>query len=382
MVTEREIAKWKRKTEKTIGFKPYSLSKIMECDDALYYVIFGERSNGKTYSVLERALIMYVLHGEQSAYVRRYDVEFKGNRGKNLMSNFVSNGFVEFLTGGEWNNIRYWGGRWYLTKVDPETGETTSDSEPFMFAFALSTATSDKSVSYPKVTTIIFDEFLTRSFYMDDEFVLFMNLLSTIIRGRTGVKIFMLGNTVNKYCPYFSEMGLSHVQNMKPGDIDTYVYGDTKLKVVVELTKSNEAGKPSDCYFAFDNPRLRMITNGEWEINIYPRLKEHYRPKDVMFRFFIKFDGNSLKCDVVVNEEGIPFIFICPKRGDIKDVDNDLVYSPEYDIRPNWRRKITKPTLPVEHKITSLFRQDKVFYSSNEVGEVVRNYVLWCAHND
>ena len=37
----------------------------------------------------------------------------------------------------------------------------------------------------------------------------FMNVLSTIIRDRENIKIFMLGNTVNKYCPYFDEMGLT-----------------------------------------------------------------------------------------------------------------------------------------------------------------------------
>ena len=51
----------------------------------------------------------------------------------------------------------------------------------------------DKSNSYPSINTVIFDEFLTRRFYVPDEFILFMNVLSTIIRLRDNVKIFMLG---------------------------------------------------------------------------------------------------------------------------------------------------------------------------------------------
>ena len=57
--------------------------------------------------------------------------------------------------------------------------------------------------------TILFDEFITKGMYLTDEFMAFMNTLSTIIRQRDNVKIFMCGNTVNKFNPYFEEMGLN-----------------------------------------------------------------------------------------------------------------------------------------------------------------------------
>ena len=130
----------------------------------------------------------------------------------------------------------------------------------------------DKSTSYPDVTTVIFDEFLTRQSYLPDEFILFQNVLSTIIRGRRDVTIFMLGNTVNKWSPYFAEMGLKHVKEMEVGSIDVYTYGDSELTVAVEFTGSRHSSKASDVYFAFDNPRLNMITGseGSWEMAIYP----------------------------------------------------------------------------------------------------------------
>ena len=65
---------------------------------------------------------------------------------------------------------------------------------------------------------ILFDEFITRSMYLPDEFVIFTNVLSTIIRDRNNVKIFMCGNTVNKYCPYYKEMGLNNV-SIDPKDM-------------------------------------------------------------------------------------------------------------------------------------------------------------------
>src|SRR5699024_5250425 len=121
----------------------------------------------------------------------------------------------------------------------------------------------DKSTAYPKVKTIFFDEFLTRQYYLPDEFVTFMNVVSTIVRQRDDVIIFMCGNTVNQYCPYFTEMGLTHVKEMNKGVIEVYKYGESRLKVAVEYADSiSKSGKPSDVYFAFDNPNLQMITGG------------------------------------------------------------------------------------------------------------------------
>lgn len=102
----------------------------------------------------------------------------------------------------------------------------------------------DKSTNYDGIINAVLDEFLTRSYYLPNEFVLFMNVLSTIIRDRDNVKIFMMGNTVNQYCPYFAEMGLTHIKEMKKGDIDVYEYGESGLTVAVEYTDSpNKEGK-------------------------------------------------------------------------------------------------------------------------------------------
>ena len=213
--------------------------------------------------------------------------------------------------------------------------------------------------------------------YLPDEFVLFMNVISTIVRYRTDVKIFMLGNTVNKYCPYFNEMGLTHIKEMNAGDIDLYRYGDSELTVAVEYCLPNKKGKKSDLYFAFDNPKLSMITGGAWEMEIYPHLPYKYKPKDVLFIYFIKFDDELLQCEIV-NTENSVFTYIHRKTTELKDTDNDLIYSVDYDARPNWKRKLTKPTTDIEKKIAIFYTREKVYYQDNEVGEIVRNYLQWC----
>ena len=355
--------------------KFYSLKKILE-RKAVYNVIFGERSNGKTYSVLKYALEKYVKDGSQLALVRRWQDDLTGKRGQTIFNALVSNGEVEKITGGLWTNIYYYAGKWYLCCYT-DKGERILDEKPLAYGFSISAMEHDKSNSFPDVKTIMFDEFLTRTAYLPDEFVLFMNVVSTIVRQRTDVTIFMLGNTVNKYCPYFAEMGLTHVKEMKPGTIDIYRYGDSQLTVAVEYTEPNKAGKESDIYFAFDNPKLSMITGGTWEINIYPHCPVKYRPKDVQFTYFIQFDGELLQCEVVYTEK-MYFTFIHRKTTPLKDPENDLIYTPEYHGEPNYKRKITKPQSPLENKIAEHYKKDKVFYADNEVGEIVRNYLIWC----
>lgn len=354
--------------------KFYSLKKIME-KKAQYNVIFGERSNGKTYAVLKHGLENYIKTGKQLAIVRRWKDDFVGKRGSVMFDALTSNNEIAKISKGAWSSVYYYSSRWYLCKyVD---GDRVTDETPFAYGFALTSMEHDKSTSYPDITTICFDEFLTRTQYVPDEFILFMNVISTIVRHRTDVTIYMLGNTVNKYCPYFKEMGLTHIKDMKQGTIDVYTYGETALKVAVEYVKPNRDGKHSDVYFAFDNPKLSMITGGEWEIDIYPHCPVKYKPKEILFTYFIIFDGDILQCEIIRHDD-LYFTFIHRKTTPIKDEEMDVVYSADYSPRYNKLRKITKPQSKMEQKIADHFKKDKVFYQDNEVGEIVRNYLMWC----
>lgn len=373
--------------EEKSKYKFYTLDNINKID-AHYNIIFGQRSNGKTFAVLERILRRYYELGKKGAIIRRYDVDFQGKRASDLFEHLINNevrgNVIEEITNGEWTGIYYYSLRWYLCKYN-EKGIRIKDTEPFLYAFALNTMEHDKGVSYPDIDTIFFDEFMTRKYYLQDEFVTFTNVLSTIIRKRDDVKIYMCANTVNKYGNlYFSEMGITRYKDMKPGDLDTYqfaVHGNKTLKIAVEYADArNKNGSPSDIYFAFDNPKLKMITNGIWEMALYPHLPYQYdKKKDIDFTFFICWETEILQCEVIrLLEPDVVFIYAHRKTTELKYTDNDLIYSTNYDARPNWRRKITQPVYEFERKITHLIKNDKIFFQDNEIGEIWRNYIQWC----
>lgn len=352
----------------------YQLTDILN-KGADYNLIFGERSNGKTYAALSYGIEQFVKTGAQMAYIRRWMEDLRGKRSENLFANHAVNGFIEKVTDGKFNEVFYMGNKWFLSYYDKEKGKRFPDDVPFCYGFSLSAQEHEKSSSYPRVKTIVFDEFLTRQYYLPDEFMLFMNLLSTIIRQRDDVKVFMLGNTVNKYCPYFTEMGLKQVPIMEQGTIDIYKFGEGGAVVAVEYCSSIVKDKASNKYFCFNNQNLQMITGGKWELAVYPHLPTKYKPKDVLFTYYIKFNDVTLQGNIIqIGNEN--FTYIHMKTTPIKEEDTSLIYSLEMNGKPNYKRRLMSSATYLEQQVARYFAIDKVFYQDNEVGEIVRNYLV------
>ena len=356
--------------------KYYSLNKINK-KDATYNVIFGERSNGKTYATLKQVLENYFNDGSQFAYIRRWSVDVQPKRMNNLFNAIIEDGYLEKLSGGKFTAIFYRTGRFYLCTYNDKGKPIYNEEDIIGYAFSLSENEHNKANSYPRVTTIIFDEFLTNKIYLPDEFILFMNTVSTIVRQRTNVKIYMLGNTVNKFCPYFKEMGLTNILTMKQGTIDVYTYGETKLKVAVEYADSKKKFKKNNFYFAFNNPKLKMITGGAWELNIYPHAPVKWLPKNIMFTYFIDFNDSIYQCEII-NKDANVFTYIHEKTTPIKNPDKDVIYTLDYNPKINYNVNILKPLNDYQNKITWFYTHDRVYYQNNNVGDAINNYLKIC----
>ena len=361
--------------------KWYNYKKIDDTG-AIYRMIIGERSNGKTYGAMKKALENYVARGEHFALIRRFKDHMTTTRMNKYFNGLQENGEISKITKGEWDRVIYRSMEFYLAKWDDELGKVVKDSEPFGHGYSLNTPEADRGGDVPKVSMVVFDEFLTRSYYLPDEFVLFTNTLSTIIRKHdNGVVIYMLGNTVNRYCPYFDEMGLTKVKNQAQGTIDVYQYGCSDLTVAVEYCASmDKESNPTEKYFAFDNPRLKMITEGAWELDIYPHCPCKYTPKDVKFIFFVKWYEEILQCEII-KKDSMCFLYIHMKTTPLKNPDRDRIYQVDYNPRRNYFRKIDSPTDEIGKVIWSLFVKDKVFYQDNPTGEIMRNYLNWSRVN-
>lgn len=361
---------------------------IAEYPGCQYYMIFGERSNGKTYTVLEKIVQNYWDTGKQGAIIRRTEQNVKGITARTYFNGLIENGRISEITNGEWDGIYYYSMSWFLCKEDPDRpGHIKHDTKPLCYFFALNTWENTKGGQYPDVTTILFDEFMTRDRYLTNEWQYFTNVLSTIIRKRTDVTIFMVGNTVNRTCPYFNEMGLTGARDLKQGEKHLWEYHATVEgrpmtgHIAVEHTGTSRKtkGKPSDIYFCFDNPSLNMITQGDWEIKPYPTKPVNFEKKNIKFTFFIIFDGETLQCEIVMFKH-YNFMFVHPKTTPLYHPEDDLIFTQEANPLFNYSRKINQGQGKVKmiNKILSYFNNEKVFYANNSTGEIMRNYMQWC----
>lgn len=151
-------------------------------------MIMGARGLGKTYGAKKIAIKNAINRGQQFIYLRRYKTELKGRNSffADIAHEFpdeefrVEGQFAQRKNGNRWDTIGYF--------------------------IPLSTAQANKSIAYPNVYTIIFDEFIIDKgslHYLPDEAKVFMDFYSTVDRYQDRVRCIMLSNAVSIMNPYF-----------------------------------------------------------------------------------------------------------------------------------------------------------------------------------
>ena len=369
--------------------KHYSLNNILK-KNANINMIIGEKSNGKTYACKEYLIKRYFEGMGKGAYIRRTDEDFKKGRGDAIFSDMVKNkngvSLVEKYSKGKFNTIKYMVNGWYLGKTYisiNRKGEYVEkvdyEDKPFCYAFSVNNAEHTNGQSYLDITTIFFDEFTTTKNYLVDEFSLYNILLSNIIRDRDDVQILMCGNTVDRHCIYFREMGLNKILKMEKGTIDIYTFNvddGRQLTVAVEYCDTSvKGGKKSDLYFAFDNPTLKMIKKGDWDLNIYPHLKGRFIEDNVYYVFFVKYNDTWLKCFIYEYNDNI-VLFFTPASKPL--ITNDTIIFRNDDIirKNDYRHLRNGGKQKIFRIIDQCFNLDRVYFATNECGDIIRKYLV------
>ena len=264
-------------------------------------LIYGERSNGKTFQALAWSFYDCAMNGWNMSYIRATKEGFKGKNGRALFEDLSTAGVIEFVTGGEYTGVQYYAQAWYLTKkvVDDKTGTihvVRDDTQPFCWAIALSTWQTDKGFTLPNCFIHIFDEFVRKGAADPEEFDSFEQVKSTLVRQGATDRIIMLGNTVNKFSVYFRNMRLSKVvKDMEAGDMRIVINKSNEPGIVPDagflLYYSDEGlktPKKSNLFFNYGSGKTnKMITQGSWDMADYPHIgkDKRYASSEVVFTF-------------------------------------------------------------------------------------------------
>lgn len=185
----------------------YNYSKLLSYN-AAYNFLVGGRGLGKTYGAKKKAIADAIKKGDQFIYLRRYKTELQTAR--NTFWADITNEFPNY-------DFRSNGG---LAQMSPVEDRETKKRvwETIGYFISLSTSQTQKSVSFPKVKTIIFDEFIIEKgaiHYLPDEATIFNNFYSTVDRYQDKTKVLFLANSVSIMNPYFIEYEIRPDENQE-----------------------------------------------------------------------------------------------------------------------------------------------------------------------
>ena len=277
--------------------------------------IWGERSNGKSYQVKHKKGIYRYLYDTtdyRSNYLDKSNI-IKENvkKGKRFillrrLKEEITSAFIEKyfddvdivkLTDGKYNCISTYRKQIFLSNYDIETNKTTK-GELIGYAVALSTEQNYAGGSYLDVDTIIFEEFMSRSVYLSDEPNKLMNFYSTIDRKRGTTKMWLVGNTITRVCPYIEDWGLLKILThqkqgeiislwLPTGDIDD---NDNQIEVKIAIEHCKSTGKSS---FVIGTHK-DMLNKGEWQSDPQPKLPKSYNEYKMLYRIMFQYKSFRL----------------------------------------------------------------------------------------
>ena len=349
----------------------YDTSKIL-AEGSTYNIVIGQRSNGKTYGFLEDALDEYCKNGHPSVYVRRYDESITTSNIFKLCTPHTNS--LTIMSEGRWNAFEYKARTFYPVRIS-EKGAVEERGAPFLYCVGLNSWEHKKGQDRGFVKFIIFDEFLTRDTYLTDEYAKFMNLLSSFIRDRTGTLIIMLGNTVNKFCPYFNKFKIN-MKDIKQGFIYNFRYGETTMSLEY-CKQSNNTSKVNKKYFDFPEKQLDMIKSGYWEICSYPRLYSGKRDEcETLGEVYIHFSEHTLKWELLMDEGNNVISFVSPSNFD-KALHSEHIFFTR-DSLTLLDSKWCFGEVP-KNRLTQLlwdtWKGSKIYYATDDVGDIFENWM-------
>ena len=151
----------------------------------LFNFVIGARGRGKTYGAKKTVIRNFLKSGKQFVYLRRYETEMPAAQMRNFFDD-IADEFPEA-------DFRAYNG---LFRINGDIAG---------WYFPLSKATMLKSIPFPNVSLIIFDEFIIEVGvyrYLPNEVKTFLECYSTISRDRD-VPVLFMSNAITMTNPYF-----------------------------------------------------------------------------------------------------------------------------------------------------------------------------------
>ena len=203
----------------------YNFDRINSYNSFFHFVLTN-RGFGKSYGAKKRCIDRFLKYGEQFIYVRRYKTELKK----------IYKYFEDIQDQYKGHEFQVKGRTFYI------------DGKVCGYAIPLSTSLIEKSNPYPKVCTIIYDEFIIDKGhlrYLENEVEVMLELVSTICRTRDNVRVYFLANNVSEVNPYFTYFNIKLPEGniIKTFNEGTIVVEKNTDDIFMEQMKATKFGR-------------------------------------------------------------------------------------------------------------------------------------------
>lgn len=340
----------------------YDISNMLKTD-AQYMILLGERSNGKSYQV-KKTIIEAALTGKRFVYLRRWKEDIK----EASVSQYFDDMPVKELTKGEWTAIKGYRELIYFIRTETnEEGKTTElRSSPIGYYCALNKLETYKSRAFVNTEYIVYEEFITNKTYIVNEPTELQQFVSTVARDNR-IHVLLVGNTLSRVCPYFSEWCLDGVLKQKQGTIDIYHFhvGESVVDIAVEYCANAKSENKM-----FFGQAQKQIISGEWDTKDVAKLPRPQSEYDCIYEILIEYQKFKFILKLLVSEEGGVICFIYPYTGKGKEPTRKITekFSDDIFITNRLNTKIR-----AEQLIGECFRLQKICYSDNLTGADFNN---------
>lgn len=259
------------------NLKYYSLENILKRDSE-YNIILGQRSNGKSYAVKNHCIKKAWNNSKERFIVlRRLAEEIRPS----VVEHYFSDVPINIISEGECDNIKVYRSEIWACKFGSDT-DKNKKVRLLGYVRALIKAAQYKSGDYTDCTDIIYEEFIaeTGARYLPNEPNELQSFVSTVARLHK-ISVWLVGNTISRICPYFTEWGLVNIPRQKQGTIDTYEVETQQLdennepvKIHISVENAASAGATGRMFFGSAS---KMIDTGAWHTSKqYPGLPRPY----------------------------------------------------------------------------------------------------------
>ena len=281
-----------------LGYVPYNFDNL-DKTGANIRIVYGQRSNGKSFGLKQEFFDYYFNHNKQFFLIKKRHRQCNQSKMQNYFNdcdNEIYNAVRTKFPGYVNYNIRAYKNAFELIGIDDTNKKTMLDTMGYYCSVEHSE--DIKSLSYPKVSVIGYDEFMSQDGGdLYDEAGKFIDMIATIQRTRTDVVVYLVGNTVDRNSTILNTLCGFPPDKIKQGElkvIDKYSQDKKRISRTIAINHcvTEMSEKVQDLY-SYGTSREKMILNGEWITDSYPKFDE-VDLSNIVFGFVFEYSIKRL----------------------------------------------------------------------------------------